>query len=271
MIAGAVLLAATACKKPEVSILVSARPDPEKGDEIPGSNPSKDNLGGPYGRPKAGKEKKDPTPPPPVRLSVSVDDVVLATFLDTLNFDKARDNGELALISCAPPATSPCSVALYIQPEIGMRHRAYNNIPSNGLVVARLINYGDYPDATYHIPAHSRAYWYVDSLGTGLRSRVFRRTPTASERLQWLGTDTVFSECDTRRHRYAGGPAQAKLRKCVDYVASGTRGDAVWGPPNPFVRPVSSKPMAFPQEDALRATELWIKCAQGCCVAGMPN
>ena len=268
VIAVAVVLGAVACP-PGVSVLSSAKPDAEAGHESAGYNPSPDSLGGPYGHPKTGKWKKNvPTVAAPVNLVTGViSDADLAKYLDTLNFDKQRDNGELALVSCDSP-TPGCSVKLYIQPEIGMTDRGHANVPQTGMVVARVINYSTADsDVTYKIPPLSRAYWYVYPAGNSPRSRVFTRVPGASPPLRWLGAviDTTYSECS---HKHGAGPAQAKLRNCVEYISSRTRGDAVSGPPNPFIRPVSSRPMRLMADNSLTATELWVKCDQGCCVAG---
>ena len=253
------------------ALLTVTKPKPERGDEKAGQLPHPDTLGGPYGHGKQGTYRpNDPTLAAPQILDTLVPDGVLAAYLDTLVFDKARDNGELALAPCKTGGPT-CAVRLYIQPEIGMRHRGYSDVPPTGIVVVRIINYSVADtEKTFGIPPLTRAYWYVYPSGATLRSRVFMRTPLAARKLKYLGADTTYSDC---AHTNGGGPALAKFRNCVDIERLGSRGggDAVIGRvTNPFVRPVSFGPPSIPRIDAepLTATELWVKCAQGCCVSG---
>lgn len=253
------------------ALLTATKPKAERGDEKPGQPPHPDTLGGPYGHGKAGTYRpNDPTRGAPQLLDTLVPDAILAHYLDTLVFDKERDNGELALAPCKTGGPT-CAVRLYIQPEIGMRHRAYSNVPTTGMVVARIINYSIADtERTFSIPPLTRAYWYVYPSGTTLRSRVFMRTPGAVRAMKYLGTDTTYSDCD---HANGGGPALAKFRNCVDIERLGSRsgGDPVLGRiSNPFVRPVSFGSASVSRMDVepLTSTELWVKCAQGCCVSG---
>ena len=247
------------------------QPDPETGNEEPGRNPHPDSLGGPYAFGRAGVDHNTATPVAPPGLSTgTISDADLSRYLNSLNFDKARDNGELALIACKPPAVFPCGVRIYIQPEVGMKHQRHADVPRNGIVVARIINYSPTDsDVTYGIPRLTRAYWFVDRRAPGSppRSRVFIRTFGGARALQFIGPDTTYSQCEY--HAPAGGPAVAKFRRCVPYQVSRMPGDVVVGGwSNPFVRTVSLSP-AVPKPDfALTETELWVKCAQGCCVAG---
>jgi hypothetical protein len=250
--------------------LTATKPDAEKGDERAGHTPHRDTLGGPYGHGKAGRyNPSDPTLAAPVLLTTpGLRDSVLAAYLNTLNFDKARDNGELALVSCAS-GTSGCVAKVYIQPEIGMKHRDWDDIPPTGVVVARIINYSaTETERTYGIPPLTRAYWYVYPVDTNLRSRVFIRTPIGINKIRFLRPDSAWSKCP---HENTGGPATAKFRRCVDTERFSSAGDPILGrKSNPFVRPASftSRVPLNPDAEPLQATELWVKCAQGCCVSG---
>jgi hypothetical protein len=157
-----------------------------------------------------------------------------------------------------------------------MKKRAYADVPPFGMVVARIINYSTTEtDSTYHIPPLSRAYWYVFSAPSGLRSRVFIRTPGAASPVALLGVERPYEECS---HPPFGGAAQAKFRKCdpMTYETASRRtktGRSYARVPNPFVHPASYTPPPKPgpvvtDVDALLNTDLWVKCAQGCCIAG---
>jgi hypothetical protein len=259
-------------------ITTHVKPIPQSGDEHPAHRPPPDSLGGPYSKGRLGRDAA-PTREAPVPLTPAMSDAVLAQYLDSLNFDEARDNGELALIRCPAGSGTGCSATLYIQPEIGMKKRNPTDVPPNGMVVARIINYSaTATDSTYQIPPLTRAYWYVDHGPLGLRSRVFIRTySSVSPVLAFIGPlNRTYEQC---YHPPYGGPALAKFRTCGPdtYETAKTRGDAVlYGiVPNPFIHPVSfmsarqrpSRPLVTAVE-ALTDTELWVKCAQGCCVSG---
>lgn len=275
---GGLLAATTECKSGstvlngftlDTTALTATKPEAEKGDERVGLPPHPDTLGGPYGHGKAGHYKpNDQTAAAPVLITTGIPDATLAGYLDTLNFDKARDNGELALVHCRSGGPT-CAARVYIQPEIGMKHRGYADIPPTGVVVARIINYSATDtEATYGIPPLTRAYWYVYPVGTSLRSRVFIRTLTGGDRIRFLLPDSAWNRCP---HDNTGGPATAKFRKCVATATFTSMGDRILGRKgDPFVRPASftSRVPLNPLAEPLQATELWVKCAQGCCVAG---
>jgi hypothetical protein len=244
------------------------QPDPEAADEASGRNPEADNLGGPYGRGKRGVDNGQATVSPPVMLTPKIPDAVLVTYLNTLNFDMARDNGELALVACRSSKDPKCGARVYVQPELGMRYVEYESIPRNGVVVGRIINYSPSDsEGTYGIPPSTRAYWYVYPTKDGPRSRLFTRTPGPDDALKFIGPEKPFSKCHHARFK---GPAVAKFRRCASYQLATLRGDAVSGvSSNPFFRSVSLvPPTAAWDPEPLTATELWVKCAQGCCVAG---
>jgi hypothetical protein len=279
VLSGALFIAIGCPSEPEslaldTTLLVTAhvKPVPEKGDEHPNHAPPADSLGGPYKKYRPGSLTNLPTAEAPVPLTTTVNDSVLAEYLDGLNFDNARANGELALIRC--PAGSPpgCAALLYIEPEIGMKKRRYIDVPTNGMVVARIVNYSSTEvDSTYHVPPLRRAYWYIDHDGSTLRSRVFIRTPGGANTLQFIGPVKEWTDCG---HPPSGGPAIAKFQNCVTFETAMRRGDPVIERErNPFIRPVSFGPSSpplpiIPTVDALRESDLWVKCAQGCCIAG---
>jgi hypothetical protein len=257
-------------------VLTHVKPVPQAGDEHPNHKAPADSLGGPYSKGRPGTVTTDPTAAAPVPLTDTVNDAVLAAYLDALNFDLARDNGELALVRCKSGSGAGCAASLYIQPEIGMKKRNATDVPPNGMVVARIINYSaTATDSTYEIPPLTRAYWYVDHTFIGLRSRVFIRTlPATGKTLKFIGPLTrTYEPCG---HPPYGGPALAKFRKCELYETT-MRGDAVYGSrSNPFVHTVSfgaASPSPAPNPllanaEPLTDTELWVKCSLGCCISG---
>jgi hypothetical protein len=111
--------------------------------------------------------------------------------------------------------------------------------------------------------------------GTSLRSRIFIRTPGAASAVALLGTEVSYDSC---AHPPFGGAAQAKFRKCdpMTYETASRRtkiGRSYTRVANPFVHPASYTPAPKPgpvvtDVDALLNTDLWVKCAQGCCIAG---
>jgi hypothetical protein len=255
-------------------VTTHVRPKPQRGDERKAHKTHYDSLGGPYSIGVPDPSPRAQTREAPVVLTTAVNDSILALYLDSLSFDAARDNGELARVRCPAGSAAGCTAQLYIQPEIGMRKRKFSQVPDSGMVVARIINYSSTEtDSTYHIPPLTRAYWYVYHTPLGLKSRVFMRTPDSTQKLKFLGPTKTYEECT---HDPYGGPAIAKFRKCVDVETAMTRGDAVYGRgTNPFVHAVSFSPtprapapLPTVGDVALTDTELWVKCAQGCCIAG---
>ena len=256
------------------------RPVPERGDERAGRVPSADSIGGPYSKFKVtGTVPNAATPGLPKALS-AMTDAEIASYLQSLNFDMARDNGELARVRCALNPLGHCSVELYVEPEVGMRKRAFTDVPPFGMVVARIINYSSSgTDTTFQIPPLTRAYWYVfHGAGTSLRSRVFIRTPLDSQKVRLLGVESSYDSCD---HAPYGGAAVARFRKCDGMTyETGMKSARTYSVdarvPNPFIHAVVYHPTSIVDRpanvaqdaDALTATDLWIKCALGCCTKG---
>ena len=259
-------------------VTTHVKPKPQRGDERKAHKTHQDSLGGPYSIGVPDPYPRSQTRAAPVVLTTALtsaaDDSILALYLDSLSFDAARDNGELARVRCPAGSPAGCAAQLYIQPEIGMKKRRFSDVPDSGMVVARIINYSSTEtDSTYRIPPLTRAYWYVYHTPLGLKSRVFMRTPDSTQKLKFLGPTKTYEECP---HDPYGGPAIAKFRKCVPYETAMTRGDAVYAKgTNPFIHPVSfgppprmPAPLPAAGDVALTDTELWVKCAQGCCIAG---
>jgi len=273
-IAAGVLLVVVGCpgKRISPSSVWYVDPIPESGDEQAGRRPPQGKLGGPYGNGTSVERPRKETAEAPVKLTPKVDDGVLARYLDALTFDMARDNGELAVVRCPQGSVPGCHALLYIQPEIGMLSRSINDVPKNGMVVARIINYSlTETDSTYGIPPMTRAYWYVYPTSSGKRSKVFVRTPGLETTLQFLGDERTYESC---RHTSITFAAIARFRKCEQQGLE-TRGKAGYGGRSiPVVRRVSfestppSPALANDGSVALTDTELWVKCAQGCCIAG---
>ena len=272
-IAGGILLVAVGCpRRISPSSVWYVEPIPESGDEQAGRRPPQSKLGGPYGNGSKAARPREQTAAAPVRLTPTVDDGVLARYLDALTFDMARDNGELAVVRCPQGSASGCHALLYIQPEIGMLSRSISDMPGNGMVVARIINYSlTESDSTYGIPPLTRAYWYVYPTSSGKRSRVFIRTPGSATTLQFLGAERTYESCG---HASIGFAAVARFRKCEQQDLDARGKPGYGGRPTPLVRRVSwestlhSSMLAADGTVALTDTELWVKCAQGCCVAG---
>lgn len=266
------LVLATACgRSKQYAAYLAVESVPEAANEDPARNPVGTRLGGPYGHGAGAIDPHKETPEAPEKLTESIANQTLVDYLNRLTFDMARDNGELASVAChAPASKDPCSVPLYIEPEVGMRYRDHAKLPPNGIVVARIINYSESDsDVTYGVPPVTRAYWYVYPTFLGPRSRVFIRVraPNSTQALKFIGPEEAFSRC---KHADVKGPAVAKFRRCVPYSVAELGVDGVRDPGlSPFVRFVSLT-ASLPTVDVepLAATELWVKCSLGCCVAG---
>jgi len=248
----------------------------EQDDEIPVRKTQFGSLGGAFQPPA--QEVADPQreTPAPSKHVEDMTDAELVTYLNTLVYDMSLDHSELALLPCKKPGTATCPfdeyAKAYIQPEAGMNRRGIDNIPANGLVVARLINYSQGADSAENIglPPAQRAWWYVDSSGNKLRSRYFVRTYSSSGKgAKFIGPNRVFKDCkhDPVRDR----PAIAKWRSCED-----DGGFARSIAPQP-VRKVSSLFHAVrlqvdssQDSTAIRRIrgETWITCSLGCCIGG---
>ena len=273
-IAGGILFLTVGCPGTRVSpsSVWYVDPIPENGDEQVGRTPTRDKLGGPYGNASVATSTGKETAGAPVMLTSSVDEKVLVDYLDKLRFDMARDNGELAVVRCPTGKADECHALLYIQPEIGMIKRSHEDMPKYGMVIARVINYSiSATDITYGIPPLTRAYWYVYPTNDGPRSRLFIRTPGAATTLRFLEPEKRYMKCP---HASISFAAIARFRKCEQQDLEGRSKADYGGRSNPFIRPVSftstSRSPAVNDDAAvaLDGTELWVKCAQGCCIAG---
>jgi hypothetical protein len=273
-IAGGVLFVAVGCPQTRVSpeSVWYVEPIPESGDEQTGRTPPREKLGGPYGNPTKVEATHKETAGAPVMLTPTVNEQVLVDYLDKLRFDMARDNGELAVVRCPQGRADECHALLYIQPEIGMIMRSHGDMPRYGMVIARIINYSiSATDITYRIPPLTRAYWYVYPTNDGPRSRLFIRTPGSGTTLRFLEPEKEYRQCG---HKYIGFAAVARLRKCEQDDRTGGSNAKYGARSNPLIRSVSltftprSSVVADDAAVALDNTELWVKCAQGCCIAG---
>jgi hypothetical protein len=246
----------------------------ERKREEVGVRPLPPNLGGPFQSPVAAEAPLRETPAPAKKIDVMTESELVA-YLNTLVYDMSLDHSELALLACRKPGGRACPLdslaSVYIQPEVGMNRRAWDRIPANGMVVARLINYSASSDteSTIGLPPAQRAWWYVDKVaGNTYRSRYFVRTYAASgPAVQFLATKT-WEECKyhapvsnrpaiakCRGCNYEGGPAsQIKRAEAVDARA--------------FIRALSFAPWRAARSAARPAVAAisWITCDLGCCV-----
>jgi hypothetical protein len=238
-----------------------------------GVQPLPPNLGGPFQSPVAAKPVARETPAPTKKIDVMTESE-LVDYLNRLVYDMSLDHSELALLACKKPGGRPCPLdslaSVYIQPEVGMNRRAWDRIPANGIVVARLINYSAAPDteSTIGLPPAQRAWWYVDkTAGNTYRSRYFVRTYSASgPAVRFLATKT-WEQCS--HPPVYGRPAIAKWRAC-NYEGGPPsqfrRSEAVDA--RAFIRALSFAPRRVAPAAARPAVAAgnWITCDLGCCV-----
>jgi len=164
---------------------------------------------------------------------------------------------------------------VFIEPEVGMHLWKHTDIPKNGLVVARVINYSaNKYEANFKFPPSRKIWWVVDSDGTqGLRSRYFVRNYHASApAVDLVGTPQPFKQCP-HGHNLPHTEAKAKFLTCAQsdtvarYDGSGLKGDSRLAPAPAIFRPVrfrSTVPLpAYPYIKALDGA--WVTCDAGCC------
>lgn len=241
-----------------------------------GVKPRSPNLGGPFQSPVAADAPPRETPAPTKRIDVMTESE-LVDYLNRLVYDMSLDHSELALLACKKPGGRRCPLdslaSVYIQPEVGMNRRAWDRIPANGIVVARLINYSVSSDteSTIGLPPAQRAWWYVEKVAANTyRSRYFVRTYADSgPAVRFLATKT-WEHCNYHAP-VNNRPAIAKWRGC-DYEggpASQMKGaEAVDA--RAFIRALSFAPRRAAPSAARPAVAAisWITCDLGCCVGG---
>jgi hypothetical protein len=236
-----VLLAAatslTACPKTMVAPNVVALPGDtvvypitidsvETENEQVGVAPASPHLGGRLQRGPLTTAITRPTPGLPAPLD-SMRDSALVAYLDSLKYDGSVKNTDLKYVTCVRTAGScmpggDSAAVMFIQPEIGMRHVKAAAIPANGMVIARIINYGldtQGHDIRFGVPGLRRAWWVVEHVPYGLRSRFFVRTYDAFPAVEILsgvpGPVHAFEQCP-HAPAPSSRPSIAKWATCLD-------------------------------------------------------
>ena len=211
----------------------------------------------------------------------------LVAYLNTLQYDLDSATSEIDSVTCVhrpigSPNVTPCgpteAARVFIEPEVGMHLWNKAAIPKWGVVAARIINYDatNRAEAHFGFPAHSQAWWVVDSIpgGGGLRSRFFvRNYDPGAATVTMLGTVREFNQCQhprETRHK----EAKAKFMDCLQsaiYSAAATGGDPVTTPATPGRPGGSLHTAAFgaipvPAHPFIRdLTDTWVTCDAGCC------
>ena len=223
--------------------------------------------------------RRTPTLPKSIDL---MNNTELVAYLNTLEYDMGPANSQLQDAVCVHPGGSACapgdSARMFIEPDVGMHKWPASEIPKNGLIVARIINYGPAgnDEKTFGFPARTRTWWVVDSNGSsGLRSRYFTRTYNAAAPIRYTTmVPHPFNHC---RHNDApaGRPAKGKFWNCAESIAdsvvaawprTGTTRTAAASPGSYFHPAAFRSVVPTPTHPYIKAiTDTWVTCDMGCC------
>ncbi|HEX8849688.1 MAG TPA: hypothetical protein VF761_09165 [Gemmatimonadaceae bacterium] len=251
----------------------------ETENEQVGLAPSSPHLGGREQRGPLTRVMTRPVPGLPAPLD-SMRDSALVAYLDNLKYDASNHNTDLKYVSCVRDIGG-CSTGgdsdavMFIQPEIGMRHMKADSVPPNGMVVARIINYGldtQGRDIRFGVPGQRRAWWVVEHVPWGLRSRFFVRTYNPFPAVKILsgvpGPVHPFEKC-AHPPAPASRPSQAKWATCLNdpgslivpfmYKKSGRSALA------DYLHAVSFRLDDSPARAAVALDGGWASCSQMCC------
>lgn len=202
-----------------------------------------------------------PMLPKPVHM---MDNDQLYEYLNSLVYDRGNGNRHRTG-RCRSGAAPGCPnaadrVSVLIQPEWGAYAVPLDSVDSNGVVLARIINYGSAPEGRYDIPAGRRAWWLVDRpvRGGPLRSRFIIRTLDQGKPVDHDTVAYEFYECQHEAKKHS--EAKARWRDCGDtfeQTAAISDGGAA------LLR-------ILPRASAIVSTSgsTWVTCTMGCCVAG---
>ena len=237
-------------------------------------------LGGPLDPTGSRELKVRPTPPLMMNIHHMTEPDLVA-HLKKIEYDTDLNNSEIAYAQCVHVSTGqPCAINddganVYIQPDIGIHKWKHSDVPPNGFIVARIINYDpERKEIGFGIPPHTRVWWLVDhdTITGALQSRFFRRTYVASAPIEWIGVTRGFRDCG---HGFPKLSSKAHWTDCARsnvLYHGATRGDAVQAPATrslaPSARPVSftsAVPLPNPPQQAVLLDAAWVTCELGCC------
>ena len=219
-----------------------------------------------------------PTPGLPAPLD-SMRDSALVAYLSSLRYDNSNRNTDLKYVTCVR-GTLPCEAGndsnaiMFIQPEIGIRHVRYEDVPPNGMIIARVINYGTDAggtDITIGVPSGRRAWWVVEHVGLGLRARFFIRTHNAYPAVQILsgvpGAVHPYVKC-AHPPAPSARPSQAKWGSCATSPIYLTRYRSARVPDASglasYIHAVSFR-REVDASEYVRVDGGWSTCSQVCC------
>lgn len=239
------------------------------------------SLGGRLGGPAYTTDTTRPTPGLPAPLD-SMRDSALVAYLNSLRYDGSTKNTDLKYVTCVR-TTGPCypggdsAAIMYIQPEIGIRHVKYDSVPPNGMIVARIVNYGIDTlgrDITVGLPGGQRGWWVVEHIPFGLRTRFFVRTYSAFPAVRILegvpGPVHSYAQCMHARAPSAR-PSMAKWATCATspYHWSTLRSESAPGAPAASELASYIHTVSFRRDvEATTYVRLdggWSTCSQVCC------
>lgn len=267
-----------------------AEPIYERDDEQAAAEGSR--LGGPWKPSQSAAKPADDyaTPDLPTELG-RITEADLVAHLNKLVYDRSAENGQLGLFPCVLPKTNPpvtCPdqdyVTVFIQPEVGMKHRSFDSIKqsTNGVIVARLVVYdrkGQGVMQNLGIDRGHHAWWAVRNVNGTLHSIIIGRASThgpgaaAYDSLNTVALD--FRDCSTVPGHQAPdstSPTAARWWNCAKSTLR-SRGAAkasafdrwagfrlaIFGPP---AQDASTQMM---MTDVAMDGSGWIRCGVGCC------
>lgn len=188
----------------------------------------------------------------------------LYEYLNSLVYDRGNNNRHRAARcrSGAPPGCPDVAdqVRVLIQPEWGAYAVPLDKVDTNGVVLARIINYGSGPESRYDIPAESRAWWLVHRPvpGGALRSRFIIRTLNQTAPVDHHTVAYEFYDCQHEAKEHSS--AMARWRDCgetFEQTAAIPHGGSA------LLRIALRAPAT-----ASTSGSTWVTCTMGCCVAG---
>lgn len=227
--------------------------------------------------------RKTPTLPKPIDAMTNAE---IVSYLNSLRYKTGAYNTHSANVPCVhewggESCADGDSAHVFIQPEAGMNKWEYSTIPTNGLIVARIIN--DAPvgrdAAIFGYPAQYKTWWVVDKTSGSIRARYFVRTYSPTGRaIRFVGPPGTrpFVRC-VHADAPPGRAARGKFWTCPESavgdtgMASGARRDASpvrAATLESYIHPVSLRsavPLLPAPPAPLQLVSNWVSCGGGCC------
>lgn len=249
-------------------------------DTLSGARPG--DLGGPSGGGTTTSSPNRPTPELPPGDIANISEAALINHLKKMIYDMSAYGSENGQVKCEKNGI-PCPPAdystVYIQPDIGMNRWKHDDVPPNGLIVARIIDYDTDPskvEARYGFHAQRHAWWVVDwGPGHVLRSRFIERTYSSTGPAVVVLKNASYSYRDCMHPSHAGRPSRAKWWGC-DSAYADTMMPAMLRrtrqAPTSYFRFAAYGPLRDPVAPPPPAPTYakasgWVSCGEGCCAA----